>query len=119
MQIEINHPLEDFNLNSLVNAARANKFGSASKKKKLMAVLFYQIKPQVNETLDEKYNVQAIWRVPNKNRDLDNLLLKAIFDCMQEHKLLANDNLNHIVSIHHEFELSKQQGVTLKFVKTG
>ena len=119
MIIKIDHEIMDFNLNQLIGQARANKFGSAAKKNKLMRDLYFQIKPQVSEFLCGKYHVKAKWLVPSKNRDLDNLQLKAILDCMQDYGMLINDNLNHIVSISHEFELVKknQQGVIIEFVE--
>lgn len=119
MKIKISHEILDFNLNEVVRQARASKYGSASKKKKLMRDLYFQIKPQVKGVLSGKYHVNALWLVPSKNRDLDNLLLKAILDCMQENGMLVNDNLNHIVSINHSFEVVKKdkQGVEIEFVE--
>lgn len=119
LEIHIKHDLKDFNLNQMINDARTNKYGSASKKKKLMDVLHGKIKDQVQGLLDGKYHVAAKWLVPTLNRDLDNLMLKAVFDCMQENGMLKNDNLNHIASISHCFDKVKKedQGLIIKFTE--
>ena len=115
--ISINESIKLFNLNQLTNVARGNRYASATLKKRAMRSLYYQIKPQVKELLEGEYKIEAIWRVPNLNRDLDNLLLKNIFDCMQEYGMLKNDNLNYISEITHKYELvpKNEQGVQLKF----
>lgn len=115
--IDIKFDISNFNLNQVINHARANKYGSAISKKKLMFDLSWIIKQQVKKPLGGAYRVNAVWQVPNLNRDLDNLLLKSIFDCMQELNLLSNDNLSHIVEINHSFNVVKrlEQGVLIKF----
>ena len=117
IKIEINMPVKSFNLNQLTNSNRGNKYAAASKKKKAMRDIYFLIKPQIKEPLMGKYKVSATWRVTSKNRDLDNLLLKNIFDSMQENNLLKNDNLNHIIEINHNFEIvdKKNEGVTVIF----
>lgn len=117
VEIHIEHDLKDFNLNQMINDARSNKFGSASKKKKLMQVLYSKIKDQIGDKLSGQYIAYATWLVPTLNRDLDNLMLKVIFDCMQENNLLENDNLNHIIGINHSFIKVKkeEQGLLLRF----
>lgn len=115
--IDIKAPIQMFNLNELVAQNRNNRFGAAAKKKKAMQQLALLIKPQIKEKLTGKYRVTAKWRVSNRNRDLDNLLLKNIFDTMQEVNLLENDNLKHIAEITHQCEVVKkdQEGVTVMF----
>lgn len=117
VEIELNMPIKAFNLNQLTNSNRANMYGAAAKKKKAMRDIYFLIKPQIKEPLMGKYKVSATWRVTSKNRDLDNLLLKNIFDSMQENNLLKNDNLNHIVEISHDFEIVKKadEGVIVRF----
>lgn len=117
IEIEVNLPIKTFNLNQLTDMNRGNKFGAAAKKKKAMRDIYYLIRQQLREPLNGQYRVYAKWRVSSKRGDLDNLLLKNIFDSMQEFGLLKNDNLNHIVEINHRFEVVKksEEGVTLRF----
>lgn len=117
IEIEVNLPIKTFNLNQLTDINRGNKFGAAAKKKQSMRDIYYLIKQQLKTPLTGQYRVYAKWRVSSKRGDLDNLLLKNIFDSMQEFGLLKNDNLNHIVEINHRFEVVKknQEGVTLRF----
>ena len=117
VELKIQHDLKDFNLNQMINSARTNKYVSASKKKKLMGVLYHKIKDQFNGRLEGKYHVYANWLVPTLNRDLDNLMLKSLLDCMQENDMLKNDNLNHILKITHSYTKVKkdQQGLEITF----
>lgn len=117
IELVIKMPVKSFNLNQLTNTNRTNRYAAASQKKKVMREIYDKIKHQVSEMLEGKYIVHANWLVSSKNRDLDNLLLKNVFDCMQENGLLKNDNLNHIIEIRHTFEIVKRvdEGVVIKF----
>lgn len=118
MKIHINHKLTAFNLNQAMRD-RGGKFARNSTKIKLDRDLYYLIKPQVKEKLDGVYEVIATWLIPSLDRDLDNLLLKSIFDCMQKNGMLADDNVKHITKITHTFEKVKikDQGVIIEFVE--
>ena len=117
IELVIKMPVKSFNLNQITNVNRGNRYAGATAKKKAMQAIYSQIKDQIENPLEGKYKVSAKWRVTSKNRDLDNLLLKNIFDSMQENNLLKNDNLNHIVEISHDFEIVKKadEGVTVRF----
>lgn len=118
MIIKINHKLTAFNLNQMMRSRGGINARSASKKK-LDRDLYFLIKPQVKNKLEGVYQVVATWLVPDLNRDLDNMLLKSIFDCMQENNLLVNDNAKHITQITHKYEKVKikDQGVIIEFIE--
>lgn len=117
IELVIKMPVKSFNLNQITNTNRGNRYAGASAKKKAMQAIYSQIKDQIKEPLEGRYKVSAKWLVTHKNRDLDNLLLKNIFDCMQDNNLLKNDNLNHIVEINHTFDIVKKEdeGVIVRF----
>lgn len=117
IELVIKMPVKSFNLNQITNTNRGNRYAGATAKKKAMQAIYSQIKDQIEKPLDGKYRVSAKWLVTHKNRDLDNLLLKNVFDCMQDNNLLKNDNLNHIVEINHTFDIVKkeEEGVVVRF----
>lgn len=115
--IMIKDKLKRFNLNQAINSARANKFAAAKKKKDLETDLMYLLRPLRDMRLNDKYKVCAHWLVPGLSADLDNLMLKSVFDAMQTMGVLKNDDMHHIVEINHTFEnvKIKDQGVIIKF----
>lgn len=116
IEIEIRHKLTAFNLNNAMRD-RGGMYARSAAKMKMDKDLFYIIKPQVKEKLEGVYEVEAEWQIPSLNRDLDNLLLKSIFDAMQKGGLLIEDNAKHISKITHSFKKvkTKDQGVIVRF----
>lgn len=118
-KIDIRYPLNHFNLNQMIQKRAHNRYSAGQAKNALETDLYYIIKPQMRKRLTGVYEVSAHWLVSGVVRDLDNLMLKSIFDCMQSANLLIEDNYNHIVKITHTFEKvkSKDQGVIVTFTE--
>ena len=93
-------PLKLNNWNDIINANRINKYVGASQKKKEMRDIGFFIRNMIPIT---KYPIKIsfTWHVTNQRKDLDNMSIKAILDCMQELGILENDNIKHINQITH------------------
>ena len=93
-------PLKLSNWNDIINANRINKYVGASQKKKEMQDIGYFIRNMKPIT---KYPIKITftWHVSNLRKDIDNMSVKSILDCMQELGKLENDNIKHINSICH------------------
>ncbi|WP_423363396.1 hypothetical protein [Mycoplasma sp. P36-A1] len=116
-EIKIEMPLKNFNLNNYTQLARTHWAVSNKAKKDLQSLICWQVKAQINELIATPAKINAVWQSKSSNFDLDNLLLKAILDELQNMELLENDNAKHIQSITHDFEINKNwQGVKLKFI---
>ena len=100
------------NLNEMIRLSRGNRYGANNQKKQEM----YYVKlatmgiPKVTE-----YPVKMtfIWHVPNKNRDLDNLVAKNILDGLVHARILKNDNLNCINEITYKAVIDNEQKVEI------
>lgn len=116
IEIDIRHNLTAFNLNNAMRD-RGGKSARSAIKKKMDRDLYYIVRPQVKRKLEGVYEVEAEWLLPSLNRDLDNLLLKSVFDAMQKGGILIEDNAKHIVKITHSYKKvkTKDQGVLIRF----
>ena len=111
MNIKI--PLKLSNWNDIINANRINKYVGASLKKKEMREISYFIRsmPKI-----DKYPIKLIftWHTTNFRKDIDNMSVKSILDCMQELGKLENDNIKHINSICHYAVKDKEDFVEME-----
>ena len=117
VKIDIRYPLKHFNLNEMIRQREKNRYNAGSLKKDLEADLYFIIRPPMKKRLSGAYEVEAHWLISGGARDIDNLMLKSRFDCMQSGGMLIEDNYNHIVKITHTFEKvkPKDQGVIVTF----
>lgn len=115
--LDIHYPIEFFNLNKPIHSARGNRLANNALKQKVIRDLYYLIKPQIKAPLNGCYHVSLEWQITSKTSDLDNLLPKLVFDCLQNNGLLINDNVKHIKRIDSGFQFVKKesQGVIVKF----
>ena len=106
-------PMKLDNWNDIINSNRTNKFIGASRKKKEMKDISYFIRsmPKI-----EKYpiKIKFIWHVKNQRKDLDNMSVKSILDCMQNLGKLENDNITHINEIIHTTIKDKEEFVEVE-----
>ena len=100
------------NLNEMIRLSRGNRYGANNQKKQeMMYVRLATMKvPRVTE-----YPVKMtfIWHVPNKNRDIDNMVGKNIIDGLVHAKILKNDNLNYINEITYKAVIDNEQKVEI------
>ena len=93
-------PLKLSNWNEIINQNRTNKYIGASHKKQEMKDISWFVRqiPPI-----KKYPIELIftWHVKNQGKDLDNMSIKSILDCMQNLGILENDNIKHISKITH------------------
>lgn len=108
VRFELNYNFE--NLNEMIRLSRGNRYGANNQKKvEMMYVRLATMKvPRIKE-----YPVKMtfIWHVPNKNRDIDNLVAKNILDGLVHAKILKNDNLNCISEITYKAVIDNEQKV--------
>lgn len=101
-------------LNEYIATERSNKYKAAKIKKETTNALYYMLlnKPKIETPCGLHFH----WLVPNKRRDLDNVAFaqKFAIDSMVKAKIIPNDNLMHITSLYHTFEISDKIGVIIK-----
>lgn len=101
--------------NEIINQNRVNKYCANSHKQQEMKDISWFIRqiPKI-----EKYPIELIftWHIKNSRSDLDNKSTKAILDCMQNLGILENDNINHIIAIHHYAVKDKEEYVEMEIL---
>lgn len=101
--------------NEIINQNRVNKYCANSHKQQEMKDISWFIRqiPKI-----EKYPIELIftWHIKNSRKDLDNMSIKSLLDCMQNLGILENDNINHITAIHHYAVKDKEEYVEMEIV---
>lgn len=98
-------------LNEYINAERGNRFHAAGIKKKMQKDLTVFIRNAIqNGRLhrhDKPCALWFYWTVPNKRRDLDNIAFatKFVQDALVVNGVFPDDNLEHIVELHHSVRI--------------
>lgn len=114
MKIKI--PLKLENWNDIINSNRINKYVGANHKKKEMKDISWFVKQIPPIT---KYPIKLVftWHVTNLRKDLDNMSIKSILDCMQELNILENDNIKHINQITHIAVKDESEYVEMEIIE--
>lgn len=101
MKIEI--PLKLPSLNEYINKCRGNRFAGATMKKQIQDDLSWFIKKLPH--YDKPIKITFTWYEANNKRDLDNICFakKFILDCMQECKVIDNDNRKYVTGFEDKF----------------
>lgn len=104
-------------LNEYINAERRNKFIAAKIKRESTYAISMMLlgQPKIQTPCGLKFT----WTIPNKRRDADNISFacKYILDGMVKAKIIPNDNLTHITSLHHEFIIGDKIAVEIEVIK--
>lgn len=110
IKICLNYTFE--NLNEMIRLSRGNRYGANNQKKQEMRYvrLATMKMPRITEY---PIKMTFIWHVPNKNRDIDNLVAKNILDGLVNAKKIKNDNLNCISEITYKAVIDKEQKVEI------
>ncbi len=103
-------------LNDQIASARANKFTSASTKKKWTDAIALACHKAKVESIPGTVWLEFIWRVKNFRRDADNIVAscKFVMDGLVAANVIDDDNLSVIKSpVIHHFEKSDHDGLTV------
>lgn len=98
-------------LNEYINAERGNRFHAAGIKKKMQKELSVYIREAILKgelhRHEKPCSLIFMWTVPNKRRDLDNIAFatKFIQDALVANGVFQDDNLAHIVELHHSVKV--------------
>lgn len=100
-------------INEIINAARTNKFGSASQKKSEMKRVSYSIKkyPIRDKVFDKPVIVEIIAYEPDKRRDVDNILggiNKIVLDSIVECGIIPDDSQKYVHRIIGDVRVDKK-----------
>lgn len=109
-------------LNEMIDSARANKYKSASNKRKYTNLVCWSIIQAKIKPLQSKVDVVIKWYCPNMRKDKDNIMAgqKYIFDGMQVAGIIPNDGWKEIGDIKHEFYIDKDnQRIEVELINTG
>ena len=114
MRYEIEYPFTF--LNEYINAERSNKYIGAKIKRETTYAIYLMLLGK--EKIKTPCGLNFTWIIPNKRRDLDNISFAAkfILDGMVKAKIIPNDNLKHITSLHHEFKIGEKIGVIVEAI---
>ena len=104
------------NLNEMIRLSRGNRYGANNQKKaEMQYVKFATLKvPKITEY---PIKMTFIWHVPNKNRDIDNLVGKNIIDGLVNARILKNDNLHYISEITYKAVIDNEKKVEIILTK--
>lgn len=109
-------PLRLDNWNDIINQCRTNRYGANTYKKREMKVIsmFVNKIPRIT-----KYPVKMVfkWHIKNSRSDLDNKSVKSILDCLQNLKILENDNINHIDMITYIAIKDKEEYLEMEIIE--
>lgn len=106
--------------NVIINANRNNRYTGNNLKKKYTRYVAWEAKAQNLKPLTEKVNLHCIWYRKNKRKDKDNISagLKFVLDGLQDAGVLKNDGWKEIGTIHHYYEVNKDEKLIVLFEKT-
>lgn len=92
-------------LNEMINQARANRFGAASKKKKETMRCAWAVIGHGIEPITRPIHLTITWIEPDARRDIDNVAAgaKFILDGLVESGKLPNDGRKWVCGLTHIF----------------
>ncbi|WP_349641677.1 hypothetical protein [Eupransor demetentiae] len=103
-------------MNKYINLERRNRYAASSAKKKMTNYVAYEVIAAMKRGVQFDWPCDLVfdWHLKDKRIDPDNWAFcqKYIFDGMQKAELngrvfLENDNMAHITSITHRFQVDK------------
>lgn len=107
MNMTIKGELTD--LNTYVNAERTNKYKGAKIKKNETYRCMAAFLPYRMREIELPIDLKIKWFCKNRKKDPDNISFgqKFILDGMQKAGVIPNDGFAQINSIHHDYEIDK------------
>ena len=106
-------------LNEYINAERSNRYAGAVMKKKAEATIALFIKNDRLKPVTVPVTLIYNWRMKNRRCDKDNISFaqKFIQDALVRCGILQNDGWNNIQGFSHDFEVNKQEGVSVEILE--
>lgn len=104
------------NLNEMIRLSRGNRYGANNQKKQEMQYVRFATM-RVPKITEYPIKMTFIWHVPNKNRDIDNLVGKNIIDGLVNARILKNDNLSCISEITYKAVVDNEKKVEIILTK--
>lgn len=105
-------------LNTYINAERANKFGAAKIKKEATELVMWEVKSQKLKPIKGRIDLIFQWTVKDKKKDPDNIAYakKFILDGLKEAGIIENDGWKQIGHFEDWFLIGTPQvKVTLRY----
>jgi Holliday junction resolvase RusA-like endonuclease len=101
-------------LNEYISAERSNRYKAAKIKRDTTYAIYLMLRGK--EKIKTPCRLSFTWYIPNKRRDLDNIVLskKFILDSMVKAGIIPNDNLTHIIGFQDEFKISNKIAVEIE-----
>ena len=108
-------------LNEVVSANRANRYGGAKLKSGVTNSLTWQIRALEIEPLVGCHDYHFTWCEPDRRRDPDNIYsaVKFIFDALQKAGVIDNDGWTQVGNVLHTSVVSSRVGVDVRIMPHG
>lgn len=104
------------NLNEMIRLSRGNRYGANNQKKQEMQYVRFATM-RIPKVTEYPIKMTFIWHVPNKNRDIDNMVGKNIIDGLVKARILKNDNLTCVSEITYKAVIDDEQKVEIILTK--